>query len=69
MPRGGKREGAGRKTKDGSKPDTVFQLKLESAQKDRLLELGGAEYVRWAVDTKKVNDLYAAHKKINPPNT
>lgn len=47
---GGKREGAGRKAADGATLDTSYLLKLETGQKSKLLALGGASFLRAAID-------------------
>lgn len=47
---GGAREGAGRTAVDGAQPDTTYLIKLESAQKAKLLRLGGAAWIRGKID-------------------
>jgi hypothetical protein len=48
--KGGKREGAGRKSKDGATDLVQVGLRIQADQKPKLLRLGGSIWVRRKLD-------------------
>lgn len=51
---GGRREGSGRKRIDQAEPTAVFPVRMPESLRDKLLELGGGEWIREKIRRAKV---------------
>jgi hypothetical protein len=65
--RGGPGRGQGRKPL-GCAPSVVVQVRMTPAQRDKLAQLGGADWVRQQIDAVSVNTSSTLENKISPPS-
>lgn len=64
---GGRREGSGRKRIDQAEPTVVFPVRMPRSLRDKLLELGGGEWIREKIRRAKVKSRH--HQPIRRANS